>query len=123
MPFLCEKHKILKAEDAQPILNDLISYYNDCREHQETGEIPSKRWENAVKEGKGKLKPLDDATDLNWVFSIHDTRRVKKDGTITFKGKEYKVGRFPGQEVTLCLVPEVKIMVYKDKYKLCEYYF
>jgi len=30
--------------------NDLISYYNDCREHQETGEIPSKRWENAVKE-------------------------------------------------------------------------
>lgn len=122
LPFLCEKHKILSTEDAQPILNDLICYYNDCREHQETGEIPSKRWENAVMEGKGKLKPLDDTTDLNWVFSIHDTRRVKKDGTITFKGKEYKVGRFPGQEVTLCLVPEVKIMVYKGKDKICEYH-
>jgi len=57
------------------------------------------------------------------VFSIHDTRRVKKDGTISFKGKEYKVGRFPGQKVTLCIVPEVKIMVYKGKDKLCEYYF
>jgi len=52
------------------------------------------------------------------VFSIHDTRRVKKDGTISFKGEEYKVGRFPGQEVTLCIVPDVKIMVYKGKDKL-----
>jgi hypothetical protein len=39
-------------------------------------------------------KHLDDSVDLNWAFSIHDTRRVRKDGTITYKGKDYKVGRF-----------------------------
>lgn len=122
LPYLCEKYKIIRTEDAQPILDDLICYYNDCREHQEIGGIPSKRWENAVKEGKSKLKPLDDTTDLNWVFSIHNTRRVRKDGTISFKGKEYKTGRFHGKEVTVCLIPKVKIMVYGGKDKLCEYH-
>lgn len=122
LPFLCEKHKITKVEDAQAILDDLICYYNEYREHHETGEIPSKRWEDAVKEGKGKLRPLDETIDLNWVFSIHDTRRVKKDGTITFKGKEYKVGRDPGGKVTVCLIPDSKIMIYKGRDKLCEYH-
>ncbi|MBI5188007.1 MAG: hypothetical protein HZA07_02890 [Nitrospirae bacterium] len=121
-PYLCEKHKILRTEDAQPILDDLIYYYNDCRVHQETGEIPTKRWENAVKEGKSKLKAIDKTADLDWVFSIHDVRHVKKDGTISFKGKEYKVSKYSGQEVTVCLIPEVKIMVYKDRDKICEYH-
>lgn len=122
LPYLCEKHKVRKPEEAQGILDDLIAYYNDSREHQETGEIPSKRWDRAIKEGKGRLKPLDDTIDLTWVFSLHDTRRVRKDGTITFRGKEYRVGKFPGEEVTVCLIPEVKIMVYKSRDKLCEYH-
>jgi len=122
LPYLCEKHKIRKVEDAQPILDDLISYYNEKREHLETGEIPKTRWDDAIRQGKGRLKPLDTAVDLNWVFSLHDTRSVKKDGTITFKGKEYKVGRYAGQEVTVCLIPEKKIMIYKGRDKLCEYH-
>lgn len=53
LPYLCEKHKILRAVDAKPILEDLMGYYNDCREHQETGEIPSKRWGKCHERGKG----------------------------------------------------------------------
>lgn len=34
------------------------------------------------------------ALELDEIFSLHETRHVRKDGTITFKGKEYKVGRF-----------------------------
>lgn len=122
LPPLCEKYKIIKTQNAQPILDDLLSYYNDRREHQETREIPSKRWEKAIQEGKGKLKRLDDQIDLDWVFSIHDTRRVKKDGTIMVKGREYRVGRYAGQEVTICLIPKVKLMVYRGIEKLCEYH-
>jgi hypothetical protein len=88
----------------------------------EEGEIPPKRWDNAVKAGKGKLQPLDQSIDLDWVFAVHDTRKVRKDGTISYKGKDYKVGRFPGQEVTVCLLPGSKIMVYKAKDKLGEYH-
>jgi len=122
LPPLCERYKIIKTLDAQPILEDLLSYYNDRREHQETEEIPSKRWEKAVSEGKSKLKPLNDTIDLDWVFSLHDTRSVRKDGTIMVKGKEYKVGRFPGQDVTICLIPKMKLMIYKGQTKLGEYH-
>lgn len=122
LPPLCEKYKIMEIPNAQPILDDLLGYYNDYREHQETGEIPSKRWDKAIGEGKGKLKPLNDTIDLDWVFSLHDTRCVRKDGTIMVKGKEYKVGRHPGQEVTICLIPKLKLMVYKGQEKLGEYH-
>ena len=76
LPFLCEKHKVTESEEGQPILDDLIHYYNDCRVDQETEEIPSKRWESAIKEGKGKIKPLGDSVDLDRIFSLHDTRCV-----------------------------------------------
>ena len=122
LPPLCERYKIMKTPNAEPILEELLSYYNDRREHQETGEIPSKRWERAIDEGKSKLKPLNDTVDLDWVFSLHDTRSVRKDGTIMVKGKEYKVGRYPGQEVTICLIPKVKLMIYKGQEKLGEYH-
>ncbi|MGZ3536098.1 MAG: hypothetical protein ACXU9K_12835 [Thermodesulfobacteriota bacterium] len=122
LPPLCERYKIMKTPNAQPILEELLSYYNDRREHQETGEIPLKRWERAVGEGKSKLKPLNDTVDLDWVFSLHDTRSVRKDGTIMVKGKEYKIGRYPGQEVTICLIPKVKLMIYKGQEKLGEYH-
>jgi len=52
LPPLCERYKIMKTQKAQPILEDLLGYYNDCREHQETGEIPSKRWERTNSQGK-----------------------------------------------------------------------
>lgn len=121
LPPLCERHKITKPKDAQPILEDLLGYYNDSRIHQETEEIPSKRWEKAIQDVKGKLRPLDSSIDIDEVFSLHDTRVVRKDGTMTFKGQEYKIGRFSGEEVTVCFIPDVKIMVYKGKDKLGEY--
>jgi len=102
--------------------NDLISYYNDCREHQETGEIPSKRWDKAIEDGKGKIRALNDSIDLDWVFSLYYERTVQKDGTVSFLGKQYKVGRYPGQKVTVCLIPDKKIMFYKGMDKICEYH-
>lgn len=122
LPYLCEKHKITRAKDAQSILVDLLDYYNDCRVHQETKEIPSKRWEDGIKQGKAKLKPLDGPLDLDEIFSLHETRRVRKDGTVTFRGKQYRVGRFANDDVTVCLIPNEKIMVYKGKDKLAEYH-
>jgi len=29
LPYLCEKHKVKKTSEAQKILDDLVSYYND----------------------------------------------------------------------------------------------
>jgi hypothetical protein len=52
LPYLCEKHKVKDCVEAQKILDDLVSYYNDQRIHEETREIPTKRWQQANPSGQ-----------------------------------------------------------------------
>lgn len=122
LPYICEKKRIKSIANAQAELDELVAFYNDCRVHQETEEIPSQRWNKAVEEGKGKNRPLSDSVDLDWVFSLHYERTVQKDGTLSFLGKQYKIGRYPGQRVKVCLIPDRKIMFYKGFHKIREYH-
>jgi transposase InsO family protein len=122
LPYLCEKHKIQEIPEAQKILEDLVSYYNEQRTHEETGEIPTKRWEDAVNHGKGKLRPLEPSVDLEQIFSIHLQRKVRKDGTIMFMGKKWPTGCQEGTPLTLCLIPNLKFMIYKEEKKLWEFH-
>lgn len=41
LPYLYEKKRIKTIADAQTELDELVAFYNDCRVHQETEEIPS----------------------------------------------------------------------------------
>lgn len=110
------------CSEAQKILDDLICYYNEQRIHEETKEIPLKRWQEAIRNGKGKLRPLDPSMDLDKIFSIHLTRKVRKDGTIMFMGKKWPTGCPEGTPLTLCLIPKVKFMIYKEDKKLWEFH-
>jgi transposase InsO family protein len=120
LPYLCEKHQVKDCREAQKILDDLVSYYNDQRVHEETGEIPLKRWEQAINHGKGKLRPLEPSVDLERVFSIHLERKARKDGSIMFMGKKWPTGCPEGTSITVCLIPNVKFMFYKEDKKLWE---
>ncbi len=122
LPYLCEKHKVKDCSEAQKILDELVSYYNEQRIHNETGEIPAKRWQDAIENGKGKLRPLDTSIDLDMVFSVHLKRTVRKDGTIMFMGKKWAIGCPKGTSVTICLIPSVKFMVYQDSKKIWEFH-
>jgi len=122
LPYLCEKHKVKEISEAQKILDDLISYYNDQRMHEETGEIPTQRWQEAIKNGKGKLRSLDPSIDLDQIFSIHLKRKVRKDGTILFMGKKWPTGCPEGTPITVCLIPNLKFMIYKEDKKLWEFH-
>jgi hypothetical protein len=112
LPYLCEKHQVKDCREAQKILDDLVSYYNDQRVHEETGEIPLKRWEQAINHGKGKLRPLEPSVDLE--------RKARKDGSIMFMGKKWPTGCPEGTSITVCLIPNVKFMFYKEDKKLWE---
>lgn len=119
MPFLCEKYKVKDVgEESDKILDDLIGYYNESHIHAETKEIPSKRWERAKREGKVALREIEDEIDWDYIFSLRYQRKIKKDGSISFKGKRYMIGRYPKSYVTVCLIPEEKLMVYKGKEKI-----
>ena len=120
--YLCERRKVKIVSEAQEVVDEVEDFYNGEREHEETGEVPLKRFQEALKEGKGKFRPLDPSVDLDLVFSIHYERTVKKDGTFSFRGKEYKLGRFGGEKVTVGLIPKKKIMALKDGHKVGEFY-
>jgi transposase InsO family protein len=120
LPYLCEKHKVKDCVEAQKILEDLVSYYNDQRIHEETREIPTKRWQQAINNGKGKLRAPEPSVDLKKVFSIHLQRKARKDGSIMFMGKKWSIGYPEGTPITLCFIPNVKFMVYKEDKKLWE---
>jgi hypothetical protein len=122
LPYLCEKHKVKECSEAQKILDDLVSYYNEQRIHEETREIPAKRWQDAVNNGKGKLRPLNPSIDLDRIFSIHLQRKVRKDGTIMFMGKKWFIRCPEGTPIIVCLIPNVKFMIYKEDKKLWEFH-
>jgi hypothetical protein len=121
VPYLCEWHKVRDVAEAQKIVEDVSNFYNEQRVHLETKEVPRKRWDEAIKAGKGKLRPLDPGTNLDLVFSLHYERTVKKDGTFSFRGKEYKLRHLAGMRVTMGLIPGRKLLVIKDGQRAAEF--
>lgn len=122
LPFECEKYHIKDVKPANKILDDIIYFYNDKRIHSEIEEIPRERFNKAIREGKSKLKPIPQDKDLETIFSLQHQRKVKKDGVITYNGKIYKLGRFPNEKVTVCFIPNKKIVVLKDDKKIGEFH-
>jgi len=124
VPYLCERYKVKEISEANKILREEISYYNEKRVHEETEEIPIKRWNKAKASGKSYIIPIPEGIDWDYVFSLHYDRTVDKYGAISFEGKKYTVDRFIGKKVTLCLIPKKKFMIYskKNEEKLCEYW-
>lgn len=122
VPYLCERYGIRGVAEAQKIVQEVVSFYNEQREHEETGEVPIKRWQQALEAGKGRLRPLDPSVDLDLVFSLHYGRTVKKDGTFSFRGREFKLNHCAGERVKVCLIPNKKLMVVKDGQKVGEFH-
>ncbi len=73
-------------------------------------------------QGKGKLRPLEPSVDLERVFSIHLQRKVRRDGTTMVMGKKWSIGCHEATSVTLCLILNVKSMVYKEDKELWEFH-
>jgi len=87
IPYLCERHKIKSLDETQKVVEEVVNFYNQHRQHEETGEIPQKRWDEAIKAGQGRLRPLEPSVDLDLIFSLHYERKVKKDGSFSFRGE------------------------------------
>jgi hypothetical protein len=121
IPYLCERHKIKSLDEAQKVVEEVVSFYNEQRQHEETGEIPQRRWDGAIKAGQGRLRPLEPSVDLDLIFSLHYERKVKKDGSFSFRGRQFRLRHCAGQFVTIALIPNRKLLVAKDGHKVAEF--
>jgi len=97
------------------ILSQEVDRYNNRQVHSTTKEIPVKRFERAVAEGRScfgplnltkTIPPVESTKDL---FCLRGERRVNGYGTITFLGNELTVpANLPdGTVVALHIIPDV----------------
>jgi hypothetical protein len=121
IPYLCERHNVRDLVEAGKIVTDVVGFYNEERVHLETEEVPRKRWDEALRAGRGKLRPLDPSRNLDLIFSLHYERTMKKDGTFRFQGREYKLRHLAGTRVTIGLIPKTKLLVIKDGQRAAEF--
>jgi hypothetical protein len=111
LPPLCERYRITEVEQATPVLEDLIGYYNEQRQHQETGEIPAARWAGSCERGQGRLRALPEAVDLALLFALHYERLVHSDGRVRFQGRTWAVTAPAGSRVTVCWRPTERLVI------------
>lgn len=122
LPQLCERYRITQVDHAEPLLEELVGYYNEQRRHAETEEIPQERWERAVRQGRSRLHAVPPGLDLSLVFAIQHPRLVRADRTISFGGQRWPVGAPPGQVVTVCFRPEERIVVLYEGQRVGEFH-
>lgn len=90
VPLLCEKYRITNLAKANQVLQESVAFYNEHHIHEETKEIPEKRWKKAVEEGRSYLRPLEMGEGkLDLIFGLHYDRYVHGDGTILWGGKRW----------------------------------
>ncbi len=108
IPYFCERYKITSLTKANELLQDAIHDYNNLHIHAETKEIPEKRWQKAIQEKRSFLQQIPEKAPLDLIFALHFERSVKKDGTITFYGKSWKIPKAPiRHKVTLVIRPPI----------------
>jgi len=116
LPPLCERYRITEVEQARPVLEDLVGYYNDQRRHQETDEIPAARWDGGMQRGQGRVRPLPEGVDLPLLFAVQHERLVHPDGKVRFLGQKWPVSAPAGSRVTVCWGPEEQlVMLWRDQ--------
>jgi hypothetical protein len=108
IPYYCERYRITNLTKANEILQETINDYNTLHVHDETKEVPEKRWQNALTEGRSFLRPIPEKAPLDIIFALHYERSVEKDGTISFSGKSWKIPHAPiRRKVTVILRPPI----------------
>ena len=120
--FPYKKYKVVKTGEAEKILDELIEFYNERYVREDIGQTPNDRWEKGEREEKTRIRASPENIDLNHAFSLHYERKVKTEPAISFNARGWKVGKSPQDKVTVCFIPEKKIMIFKEKQKLWEYH-
>jgi len=107
LPFVenwfIKEHEFKDIEDMNSKFQGWIEWFNENYVVESTGVTPKSRFNNSA------MKPLPEGVDLEDIFCFKDTRLVRSDATISYKGKRYEIGsEYMRKKVTLHTVP------YKD---------
>lgn len=108
----CAKEHITELSDARKVLKDVVYQYNHRWVHSTTKEIPMRRLETAISEGRSLFRPFTVKPPYQSskdIFCLRGQRVVNAYRKITFKHAELTVPKvLPRQTIDLRIVPNVK---------------
>ena len=130
----CALENLTTLDEVRGVLRSEVDRYNNHQVHSTTGEIPSLRFEKALKSGSSLFRPFTLPKPFNSpkdVFCLHETRIINGYGYINFFNQ--KVDMPPDvpdhEDVDLHLIPDllhnnVEIRVwYKSKISILKQNF
>ncbi|MEO0115099.1 MAG: helix-turn-helix domain-containing protein [candidate division WOR-3 bacterium] len=112
LPIEFQRHGITTLAAANRYLEKYLDRYSSQWVHNTTGIIPDERFKNSC------FKPLPADCDLDAIFCLRETRKVKKDNTFSYKGQTFQLTNFNYRaywgdvEIALRIIPGKEIRVY-----------
>lgn len=107
----CALENLTLLDEVRGVLRDEVDRYNNHQVHSTTGEIPSIRFENALKSGASLFRPFAlprPYTSSKDVFCLRETRTLNGYRRISLFHHEIEVPHVPVYEdVELHMVPDV----------------
>jgi hypothetical protein len=107
----CALEKLSTIDEARTVLREELTRYNDRQVHSTTGEIPSIRFDKALKEANTLFRPFAIPRPYNSrkdLFCLVERRTTDGYGNVSFFGHQIHVPDVPlREEVELHLVPDL----------------
>lgn len=107
----CAMEKLSTIDEARTVLREELTRYNDRQVHSTTGEIPSIRFDKAMKEANTLFRPFafpKPYTSRKDLFCLIEKRTTDGYGKVSFLGQQIHVPNVPlREEVELHLVPDL----------------
>ncbi len=102
--------KVTTPEHADELLQMELQRQNRTRQRS-TGLIPLTVWEDSLRTRSQRLRPAPTPALLDLHFSLRQQRRVNRDHTIDFEGRNYQIAPTAKSSVTLIHHPQLKFWV------------
>jgi transposase len=107
------KQEVKTISEAQRILDQLVTIYNEQWVHATTKEIPRLRYERALREGASVLLPFtipEPYTSTKDIFCLRDTRIIDGYRKVNWKKYEFTVPKSVpiGASVELHVIPDAQ---------------
>ena len=107
----CAIENITAVDDARTVLKDELDRYNNHQVHSTTGEVPSIRFDKAIKEGNSLFRPFalpKPYTSTKDIFCLREKRMVNGYRKISLFNHDIPVPHVPlRDDVEVHLIPDV----------------
>lgn len=93
------------AERANVLAREHIEHWNKTHTNDETGEIPARRAQRLITEGKNHMRKVPDENVLRLFLSKHEPHRVELGRSVEFLGKKWNIAKTEKKTVWLAIRP------------------